>query len=46
MKLKIGNVTLENNLVLAPIGRGDRPSFPAAVQGAGSRTDLYGDGKR
>ena len=46
MKLKIGNVTLENNLILAPMaGVTDLP-FRFALQGAGSRAYLHGDGKR
>ena len=32
--LQIGNITLENNLILAPMA------------GAGSGADLYGNGKR
>ena len=45
MKLKIGNVTLENNLILAPMaGVTDLP-FRFAVQGAGRRAYLHGNGQ-
>ena len=44
--LKIGNVEMQNPLVLAPMaGVTDLP-FPRSLQGAGSRPDLYGDGQR
>ncbi len=43
--LKIGNVEMQNPLVLAPMaGVTDLPF--RSLQGAGSRPDLYGDGQR
>ena len=43
--LKIGNVEMQNPLVLAPMA-GDGSAVPRSLQGAGSRPDLYGDGQR
>ena len=41
--MKIGNVKLANPYILAPMaGVTDRP-VPAALQGAGSGTFVYGD---
>ena len=45
-RLKIGNVVLENNIILAPMaGVTDLP-FSFDLQGAGSRTFMHGNGKR
>ena len=34
------------SICAGPYGRGDGPSFPEALQGAGGRADLHGDGER
>ena len=44
-KLQIGDVQLENNLILAPMaGVTDLP-ISSVVQGTGGRTSVYGDGQ-
>ena len=45
MKLTIGNVTLDNNVILAPMA-GVTDLLPGAVPGAGLRSGMYGDGQR
>lgn len=46
MTLKIGNVELENNVILAPMaGVTDMP-YRDPLQGAGSRSGVHGDGER
>ena len=44
MKLQIGNVTLPNPVVLAPMA-GNRPAISSAVQRTGRGTFMYGDGQ-
>lgn len=45
-QLTIGNVTLDNCYVLGPMaGVTDLP-FPFALQRAGGRADLHGNGQR
>ena len=46
MTLKIGNVELENNVILAPDGGRDGHAVPDPLQGAGSRSGVHGDGER
>ena len=50
MTLKIGNVELENNVILAPMaGVTDaamREVCTDPLQGAGSRSGVHGDGER
>ena len=41
-RLQIGNVTLENNLILAPMAG----AISFALQGTGSGTAVHGDGQR
>jgi len=41
-KLQIGNVTLENNLILAPMAG---PAISLAVQRAGGRAFMHGNGQ-
>ena len=45
MKLKIGNVELDNNLVLAPMAGVTDMSF-RQLPGAGLRPSGHGDGER
>ena len=42
--LQIGNVTLENNLVLGPMA-GNRPAISSALQRAGRGTFVHGNGE-
>ena len=42
-ELQIGNVKLENDLILGP---SNRPAISSALQRAGSRAALHGDGQR
>ena len=44
MTLKIGNVELENNVILAPMA--GVTDMPDPLQGAGSRSGVHGDGER
>ena len=46
-KLVIGNRTLDNNLILAPMaGVTDGPAISFAVQGAGCGAFVHGNGER
>ncbi len=42
--LQIGNVTLPNNLILAPMAGCYRPAISHPVQGTGGGAYLYGNG--
>ena len=44
-KLQIGNVTLENNLILAPMAGVTEPAISLAVQRAGGRAFMHGNGQ-
>ena len=44
-ELQIGNVKLENDLILSTDGRSNRPAISSALQRAGSRAALHGDGQ-
>ena len=46
MQWKIGNVEIPNPFVLAPMAGSYGSCISKTLQGAGSRTDLYGDGQR
>ncbi len=44
-KLKIGNVSLDGNIVLAPMAGVTGPAISSALQRAGSGFNLYGNGE-
>ena len=44
-KLQIGNVTLDNPVILAPMAGVSDPAVPPALQGDGSGAGVHGNGQ-
>ena len=44
-KLQIGNVTLDNPIILAPMAGRIRPAISSALQRNGSSIGVHGDGE-